>query len=206
MAVHDKKLAGCAGKVSYPTKSRASEVAKTMRRKHRGRMAEYKCDFCGAWHIGEKTETVAAQKWAPKREQDRPTPQRRQRGDWVFVSTERAGQSVARDMASVPVDRLEHAGVLSNDQASAARDFENLYLAANETAPTRDSTTIWEPKGHDASDGPIAAVQDRKELYLFLGMNRDKLLRRVCVEHQEPKMSEIGPLREALNECVRFFK
>lgn len=143
---------------------------------------------------------------APTRGKDRPTPERATRGIWGLFETEDAGIRHARDVASHPIDALEWRGVLSSDQASAGRDYEALYRAANEAPGIRDSCTLWEPKGYESDDGPIHAVRDRRELYLFLGVVRDRQLRRVCVEHVEPKPDEVGLLREALNECVRFFK
>ncbi len=144
--------------------------------------------------------------WRPRQHQDRPTAERRAHGEWFLDTTDIAGVRVARDAASTPLDRLHHVGVISNDQWSAGRDYENLYVSAQETAPSRDSCMTWEPKGHDNGDGPVAAARDRKELYLMLGTNRDVLLRHVCVYHNEPRDADIGPLREALNECARFFK
>ncbi|MDP5216708.1 hypothetical protein Q5Y75_05715 [Ruegeria sp. 2205SS24-7] len=205
MSIHEGQLASCEGKHKFTSKARAKEVAKAQRRAGHGRIHEYRCQYCGAWHVGAaKPKQIST--WEPREDQDRPTLERRKRGDWVFIDTEIAGRRVAKDMASTPIDRLENSGALSNEQASAAREFESLYLRAQETPQARDSTTIWEPQGHDSGDGPVEAARDRKELYLFLGMQRDKLLRWICVDHNEPKLSEVGLLREALNEAVRFFK
>lgn len=204
MTKHEQLQAGCEGKQAFASRAKAKEVAKRMRRGGRT-VGEYRCEFCGRWHIGQDAKRQIST-WEPRKHQDRPTPERRRHGEWVFVDTEAAGHRVARDMASTPIDRMEHAGVLSNEQASAARDFEQLYRAAQEVPATRDSCTIWEPQGHDESDGPVEAVRDRRELYLFLGTQRDMILRYVCVEHREPRPRDIGLLREALNECVRFFK
>lgn len=144
--------------------------------------------------------------WKPRHEigKDRPTPERRKHGVWGLLDTEDAGVRFARDFASHPIDRLEHSGVLSSDQASAGRDFEALVRAATETPATRDSCLTWQPKGYESDDGNVDAVRDRRELYLFLGVVRDRILRRVCVQHEEP--ADVGLLREALNEAARFFK
>jgi len=153
-----------------------------------------------------RTGPQAERQLPPPRHNERPTPERAAHGRFVEMLTEDAGVKHARDVEAHPIDALEWRGVLSSDQASAGRDFEELYLRANEMPPARDSTTIWEPKGHDGGDGPVQAVRDRRELYLFLGVVRDRQLRRVCVDHVSPKPSEVGILREALNECARFFK
>jgi len=135
---------------------------------------------------------------------ERPTPERANRGQWAVVET--AEGKHLRDMQSHPIDALEREGRLSSDQASAARDFEQLVRDATEIPGARDSCTIWEPRGHSSDDGPVRAVRERRELYLFLGVVRDRQLRRVCVDHVWPKPHEVGILREALNECCRFFK
>ena len=206
-AVTYQQVSGCAGKVSYRSKAKAANAAGKMRRKKKIKVAEYKCQFCGLWHVGSNTETLEGKRWEPRKEADRPTRERRKRGEWIVGQLEKNGPKVAQDAASTPIDRMAHAGVISNDQASAARDFEDLYRRASETGSVRDSCTIWEPQGHDETDGPVEAVRDRRELYLFLGTQRDMLLRHVCVEHREPKRADqIGILREALNECCRFFK
>ena len=146
------------------------------------------------------------QTWTPREGKDRPTPERRKRGQWAFVTTEDAGGKAARDMHAHPIDRLEHAGVISNDQASAARDFEDLYRACMEVGGTRDSTTIWEPQGHDSTDGPVEAKERYRELCRQIGIVRENALRQVCVFGYEPRRAaEIGALREALNEAGRFF-
>ena len=148
-----------------------------------------------------------ADAWEPRPgRKDRPTPERRLKGKWGLLETEDAGVRHAKDFHAHPIDSLEHRGVISNAQASAGRDFEKLYRAANGTGGIRDSTTLWEPKGHENDDGNVKAAEQRNELYLFLGVYRDKLLRRVCVHHSEPKPSEVGALREALNEAERFFR
>ena len=196
----------CISKVRFATQKRAADVAKKQRRKTGERIGEYHCPICGGWHIGHR-EKEHDRTWESREGRDRPTPERKAKATtWVFVMTEEAGVKAARDVSGNPIDRMQHTGVLDNDQASAARDFEQLYRAASEAPPSRDSTQTWEPKGHDSTDGPVEAARDRKELYLALGMHRDQLLRKVCVRHEEPKPNEIGPLREALNECVRFFK
>jgi len=148
-----------------------------------------------------------ADAWEPRPgRKDRPTPERRMKGKWGLLDTEDAGVRHAKDFEAHPIDSLEHRGVISNQQASAGRDFEALYRAAIQTPQTRDSCLTWQPKGYESDDGNFAAVEARRELYLFLGVARDRFLRRVCVDHQEPKPRDIGILRECLNECVRFFK
>lgn len=141
----------------------------------------------------------------------RPTRERLQRGVWALREAEdedgnlTAGLKHARDLEAHPIDRLENRSTITKEQAQAGRDFEALYRAANEAPGIRDSTTLWQPKGHENDDGNVAAVRDRKELYLFLGTMRDQLLRRVCVQHEYPRPREIAALREALSECERFF-
>ncbi|MEM6833299.1 MAG: hypothetical protein AAF562_06710 [Pseudomonadota bacterium] len=162
----------------------------------------------GRRHKRQKKRTdTYKEAWEPRPgRKDRPTPERLLRGHWGLLDTEDAGTKHAKDFQAHPIDSLEHRGVISNEQASAGRDYEALYRAANGGGGIRDSTTLFEPKGHDNDDGNIPASRDRHELYLFLGVYRDRLLRRTCVDHLEPKVGEIGLLREALNECCRFFK
>ena len=205
MSKQEYIAAGCEGKHKHNRKT-AMTVAKRARGK--GQAVEaYRCTFCGSWHVGHAKKREHRETWTPRpeSERDRPTPERRSKGEWTWVTTDRAGQKAAKDVKANPIDALEHSGALSSDQASAARDFELLYHRAKATPGIRDSTTLWEPKGFESDDGDIVAERDRRELYLFLGIVRDRQLRHVCVEHNEPRPDQVGLLREALNECARFF-
>ena len=141
----------------------------------------------------------------PSRGKDRPTPERASRGVWGLFETEDAGVRHAKDHATHPIDALEWRGVLSSDQASAARDYEALYRAQCEVAGARDSTTIWEPRGHDETDGPVEERKRYRELCRDLGMIRERRLQWVIIEQREPRPHEIGQLREDLNEAAHFF-
>jgi len=154
-----------------------------------------------------EAEIEKAQAWKPRpdRGKDRPTPERLALGKWALMSGDEAGIRHAKDFEAHPIDELEHKNAITNSQASAGRDFESLVRSATETTATRDSCMTWQPKGYESDDGNVNAVRDRQELYLFLGIIRDRQLRRVCVEHVAPKSAEIGILREALNEAERFF-
>jgi hypothetical protein len=44
----------CEGKESLSS-SQASRIARTMRRKDRGRLQPYHCPKCGGWHVGSTT-------------------------------------------------------------------------------------------------------------------------------------------------------
>lgn len=205
MSRQDHISAQCAGKSSFPSRAIAKEIARKARRKG-VKVNEYRCDHCGRWHIGDPTY-AKHDLWEPRKEQDRPTPQRRQFGEWEIQRTERNGPKVARDMASTPIDEMAYTGVISQEQAQAGRDFEELYRAARETVTTRDSCTIWEPRGEDSSDGPVEAAERRRELRKELGGYYEAILRYTCVEHIPPRGPvQIGILREALNVAERFFK
>jgi hypothetical protein len=207
MSIHAKEPASCVGKQAFPSKKVALALAKRTRRKYEVRLTPYKCEDCGRWHNGKSTEQINDLSWVPQKHKDRPTPERKARGTWELHKTEIAGIKVARVIDSTPIDRLEHVGVLSNDQASSGRLFEELYRSATETPGIRDSLTLWEPKGYESDDGNVRAVQERRELYALLGGQKDSILRHVCVEHNEPKgAAQIGMLRESLNACVQFFK
>jgi len=134
---------------------------------------------------------------------ERPTPERAKRGQWAVVET--AEGKHLRDMQSHPIDALEREGRLSSDQASAARDFEELYRAQCEIAGTRDSCTIWEPRGHSSDDGPVEERRRYRELCRDLGMLRERRLQWVIIEGNEPRARDVGKLREDLNELARFF-
>jgi hypothetical protein len=207
------KTAQCENKDTFPSRQRADDVARAMRKRGRGNITAYKCDFCRSWHVGGgrkvskriKAKSLVVREFT--RGQDIPTQERVLKSEaLVFMKTEVAGRRAAKFMDSAPIDRLENGGVLNNDQASAGRQFERLYLAQNETGGIRDSCTIWEPKGHDETDGPVKERKQYLKLCRHLGMIREQRLRWVCVQHNHPKGREIGALREALNECVRFFK
>lgn len=133
-----------------------------------------------------------------------PTPERVKKGTFKKVGGKAAVERYVVDVTAHPIDALEHSGQISREQADAGRHYEQLSRAANETPGTRDSTTIWEPKGFESDDGNINAVREWREIYLFLGVARSRILRRVCVEH-EMRRSDIGLLRESLSEAERFF-
>lgn len=155
-----------------------------------------------------KKPSESATQWEdrPEAGKARPTPERLSRGDWRLVDSEIAGHKTAIDASAHPIEALEYAEVLTSDQASAARDWESLYRAASETGGIRDSTTLWEPKGYESDDGPVNAVQERRELYLALGTYSDQLLREIILTPRRPKRNEIERLRIALDACCIFWK
>lgn len=206
MSSKAEQLAACEGKARM-SREKSKVTAKRQRKKGQ-RVEAYKCQHCGFWHVGTNLKAEHAQTWTPRpeKEKDRPTPERKAMGEWTWVTTQKAGGKAAKDMASHPIDRLEWAGVISNEQASAGRDFENLTRSATQSPGVRDSCTLWEPKGFESDDGNVSAVNRHRELCRMLGMLRDRRLRWVCVEQNHPKPQEIGQLREDLNECARFFK
>ena len=142
----------------------------------------------------------------PDKGRDRPTRERLQHGEWGLVDSDEAGARTAVDFASHPIDRLQVKDIIDNDQASAARQWESLYRAANECGGIRDSTTLWEPKGFESDDGPVDAVQERREVYLALGTLKDQLLRQIILTPRNPRTREIEMLREALDILVSFWK
>jgi len=203
----ENEITRCAGKGSFMSKAKAEKVAKQMRKKTKEKLTEYKCPFCSRWHIGNSTFYREAEEWASSRNAQRPTAERKRRGKWELGRIEKNGAKVARDSFSCPIDRLEYIKDITNDQASAARQFEELYRSQCEVAGSRDSCTIWEPKGFQSDDGPVEARKRYREVCREIGMLQERILQWVCVEHQEPRGDkQLGQLREALNECVRVFK
>jgi len=201
-------LSGCEGKAKM-TRQHAKVAAKRGRRKHQA-LEAYRCRSCGNWHVGHsKGKRENPESWTPRpdRERDRPTPERKARGQWVWVDTSKAGQRAARDMWAHPVDRLEYSQQIDNDQASAARDYEQLYRAAIQVGGIRDSTTLWEPKGHENDDGNVEGVKRYRQFCRAVGTVRERQLQWVCIEGKMPrsKPDEIGQFREVLNEAARFF-
>lgn len=154
----------------------------------------------------------------PKPKRDRPqrrvvleteddflTPERKAKGEWSWIAVEKNGPKAPRDLHAHPVDRLQHSGQISPDQASAAYDYEQLYRAALQVPQARDSCTLWEPKGHDNDDGNVEAVRRYRDFCRSVGMIRERQMQWVCVEMNHPEREEIGAFREALNEAERFF-
>lgn len=191
-------LASCEGKHAYDRKT-AHAVASRQRKNKKVKVEAYICDWCLKWHVGNPEFSRRLDHG------ERPTKERAKKGVWQTVKLERNGPKIDRDAIAHPIDKLEYEKIISNDQGSAGRDFEALYDAARQTPGTRDSTTLWEPKGFEADDGNVAAVTRYRALSRHLGMIRDAQLIRVCVEHKHPKPHEVGMLREALNEAHRFF-
>lgn len=188
------------------TRQHAKVAAKRGRRKHEA-LEAYRCRHCSHWHVGHAKKHEPKETWEPRIDLDRPTPERKQRGHWVFVAAMKGGSKAAKDMTSHPIDRMEYTGQITNDQASAARDYEQLYRSAVQIGGIRDSTTLWEPKGHESDDGNVEAVTRYRQFCRAVGMIRERQLQWVCIERNEPRPTEhdIGQFREALNEAARFF-
>lgn len=203
--LEDFAASQCEGKHKYPSAAAANKVARAQSKKKRSRIEAYKCPTCGAFHVGQRPRKAGRRpverSTVPRRYQEQPTPERLEKGVWLVDQKE-----ARRDVATAPIDRLEHSGTIDNDQASAGRQFEQLWRAQNEIHGIRDSCTIWEPKGFASDDGPIEAAERWRKLCRHLGMLREAQLRWVCVDHNDPRPRDIGALREALNEAIRFFK
>lgn len=200
MSIHEKQLAGCEGKVAL-NREQAKTAAKRQRKKGR-KVEAYKCSFCAKWHVGgiNPAEAIPSE---PRK--IRPTPERAARGEWVAVGGKAAVERHIRDVAAHPIDDLEHRGVISKEQADAGRQFEQLWRAANQVPGIRDSTTIWEPKGHDEGDGDVDSVKRKREIEAFLRKEQVRQLIWVCVQHEKIGPHNHGVLCETLNEAARFF-
>lgn len=142
----------------------------------------------------------------PQRYKERPTVERMLRGRWRLGETIDAGIKVAIDDAAHPLEALRHDGIISDEQYQAGSDFEALYRAQCEVPQSRDSCTIWEPRGHDETDGPIEERRRYKEVVRAIGMIHERALITTCVHQYYPKGTKgIGELREALNAAVHAF-
>lgn len=142
----------------------------------------------------------------PQRHKERPTVERMLRGRWRLGETIDAGIKVAIDDAAHPLEAMRLDRLISEEQYQAGCDFEALYRSQLEIPQARDSCTIWEPKGHDETDGPVHERARYRALVRSIGMIHDSVLIRHCV-HQVPArgQKEIGQLREALNAVVHFY-
>lgn len=192
--------AGCEGKARM-TRERANVAARRQRKKGQ-KVHAYRCHHCKYWHVGGSD---FAKPDEPQRDEMRPTPERHAKGDWSFVRLEKNGPKAVRDMNAHPIDRLQRAGIITAEQASAAYDYEALYRASLQTPQARDSTTLWEPKGHESDDGNVEAVERYRKFCREVGMIRERQMQWVCVEQNDPKPHEVGPFRETLNEVERWF-
>lgn len=203
MTPEEYKKAACEGKDPLP-RDVAQKLAKRQRKKKGAKVDAYKCQFCAKWHIGLPLRAKADR--TPRgQEMDIPTPERKKKGEWVAVALEKNGPKAVRDMHAHPVDRLQHSGQITPEQAAAAYDYEKLYRASLQTPQARDSMTLWEPKGHESDDGNPEAVKRYRDMCRKIGMIRERQLQWVCVELREPIGREVGQFREALNEASRYF-
>jgi hypothetical protein len=142
----------------------------------------------------------------PQRHKERPTPERMAHGRWRLGETIEAGVKVAIDDAAHPLEALFYDKFISQDQYQAGTDFEALYRAQLEVPQARDSCTIWEPKGHDETDGPVEERRRYREICRTIGMVNESRLIAVCVYQQFPKgQKAMGEFREALNMAVHAF-
>lgn len=203
MSKEELILAACEGK-QRQTRQAAKALAKKQRRKKGAAVEAYRCPHCGFWHIGA-IEKKPARSEPPDGRTVKPTPERRKKGEWVWVAMGKNEPKAARDMKSHPIDAMSYTRTISHQQASAAYDYEAAYRAALQTPQARDSTTLWEPKGHESDDGNVDAVEKYRKLCRHLGMVRERQMQVVCIEGYMPKRHEIGEFRETCNEVARFF-
>ena len=198
------RVSSCEGKDRFTSAPRAEQRARRMRRIGK-RVSVYKCEHCRSWHIGPEIIKGPPIPIRKPRQDNTPTPQRRAKGGaWVWIATDK--KKAARALDTHPVDRMEHAQVISKAQGQAARDFEALYRAQCEIPQVRDSSTIWEPRGYESDDGPTDSRARYKALVRRIGAQAERQLTDVCVYMKDPRPSAVGLLREALNECARFFQ
>ncbi|MEL6361707.1 MAG: hypothetical protein AAFR21_11535 [Pseudomonadota bacterium] len=135
-----------------------------------------------------------------------PTEERKRFGVFQSVRVEKDGEKIWRDTAAHAIDDLERKEVITTNQANAARDYEELFRASRQIGGIRDSLTMFEPQGHDSTDGNVGAVRRMKALRMDLGVFGSRLLERVSVDNEYPSPREIERLRIALDACIDFFQ
>jgi hypothetical protein len=142
----------------------------------------------------------------PQRYKERPTAERMMRGKWRLGETIDAGIKVAIDDAAHPLEALHIEGMISTEQYTAACDFEALYRAQLEIPQSRDSCTIWEPRGETHGDGPVEERKRYRELCRSIGMIHESKLIFTAVHQNFPKGPKaMGEFREACNAAAHFF-
>ena len=68
--VEDHRARSCSSKIRYGSKTSARKAVLRMRNKASKPLEEYRCEFCGGWHIGRKMGwREKALVWALKKSQ-----------------------------------------------------------------------------------------------------------------------------------------
>ena len=157
----------------------------------------------------EQSAAIIAAQWEPRPEsgKDRPTPERKAKGNFRLVDGEDAGVTVAIDTEATILDRLAAKGIVTQAQAQGGHDFAALIERTRLVSQGR-SCLNFEPVGYDDDREPSHAelrdIEERREIYLACGTITFAEMRRVCCDGQRP--SDLRRLREGLDLCVKFWQ
>jgi hypothetical protein len=137
----------------------------------------------------------------PTQPTSRPTDQRLARGHWALGDTKPGSAYV--DLACDMIGRLLVEGKISQQQAQAARSFDEAYAAykAEIGVPVSRSCIAESSGGFDGSDGNPETYKRFHKMTDKLGYVRSAMLRNECNKMARENPRSLDALRNAL-DCL----
>lgn len=133
----------------------------------------------------------------------RPTPQRIAKGLFRMPTGPDRRQLPAHDVTHDAVARMHHAGLLSDAQEAAARDWQLLKARVREELSISQGRSCLDmtPCGHDDSDGDPELMQHWRRVEAELGSWKVGSLDWTCVLNHPP--GNLRLFRAALDQFSR---
>ena len=135
----------------------------------------------------------------PKVEAIRPTPERIGKGSFKMPTGPGRKLLPAVDEAHDTIAKLHKAGLISDDQEQAARDWQDLKAAIRAELGLSQGRSCLDmtPCGHDNDDGDPALMQRWERVEAELGSFKTGALDWTCVLGHPP--ANLGLLKSALD-------
>ena len=135
----------------------------------------------------------------PKVEAIRPTPERIGKGAFKMQTGPGRKLLPAVDEAHDTIAKLHKAGLITDDQEQAARDWQDLKAAIRAELGLSQGRSCLDmtPCGHDNDDGDPALMQRWERIEAELGSWRTGALDYTCVLGHPP--ANLGLLKSALD-------
>lgn len=146
-------------------------------------------------------ETHTASTVLPPPSDNRPTPERRVRGEWAKPPKGEPGPMV--DLAPDMIGRLLADQRITRQQEQAARLFQELRAGfeAELGVPGYGSCLNDSRAGYDATDGNAEAIAAWRRMEVRIGRVKSALLQHETAKGADQQPNDLGALRNAL-DCV----
>ena len=139
----------------------------------------------------------------PKVEAIRPTPERIGKGAFKMPTGPGRKLLPAVDEAHDTIAKLHKAGLITDDQEQAARDWQDLKAAVRAELGVSQGRSCLDisPVGHDSDEGNPALMERWLKIEAELGSFKTGCLDWVCVLGHRP--ANLGLLKSALDAFIR---